>query len=222
MTWKPLSATSMTLSSHAMFFPSLVFIGDLCSSYSWVLVLDQVNHYITQTVLYAWKVTRCNTQNLWFSTDSRTIVLTAQDFAALTRQVKNHSSGTIKNPPTVRVQTLTPKQSQPQVQAPAKMQAASKPTTSSVTVPVQQPVVNSTVPILKKPVTATVSSMSTTPVVTAAPPAVKCVTQPIPVRQELEVSFVFGICIYYHISHILVWFVVWCSDSIALNDKTIS
>jgi len=120
--------------------------------------------------------------------DSRTIVLTAQDFAALTRQVKNHSNGTIKNPPTVRVQTLTPKQPQPQVQAPAKMQAASKPTTSSVTIPVQQPVVNSTVPILKKPVTATVSSMSATPVVTAAPPPVKCVPHPIPVRQELEMK----------------------------------
>lgn len=173
-------------------------------------------------MLYAWKVTRSNAQKLRFSTDSRTIVLTAQDFAALTRQVKNHSSGTIKNPPTVRVQTLTPKQSQPQVQAPAKMQAVSKPTTSSVTLPVQQPVVNSTVPILKKSVTATVSSMSATPVVTAAPPAVKCVPQPIPVRQELEVSFVFSICIYYHISHILVWFVVWCSDNIALIDKTVS
>ena len=135
--------------------------------------------------------------------------MTAQDFAALTRQVKNHSNGTIKSPPTVRVQTLTPKQSQPQVEAQAKMQAASKPTTSSVTIPVQQPVVNSTVPLLKKPVTATVSSMPATPAVTAAPPAVKCVPQPIPVRQELEVSFVFSICIYYHISHIHVWFVVW-------------
>lgn len=149
-------------------------------------------------------------------------MLTAQDFAALTRQVKNHSNGTIKNPPTVRVQTLTSKQSQPQVQAPAKIQAASKLTTSSVTIPVQQPVVNSTVPILKKPVTATVSSMPVTPVVTAAPPAVKCVPQPIPVRQELEVSFVVIICIYYRISHILVWFVVWCSDSIAWNDKTVN
>jgi len=121
--------------------------------------------------------------------------LTAQDFAALTRQVKNHSSGTIKNPPTVRVQTLTPKQSQPQVQAPTKMQAASKPTTSSVTVPVQQPVVNSTVPLLKKPVTAAVSSLSATPVVTAAAPPVKCVPQPIPVRQELEVSICIPIAI---------------------------
>ena len=186
------------------------------------LVLDQVNHYITQAGLYACKVTRANAQKLWFLTDSRTIVLTAQDFAALTRQIKNHSNGMIENPPTVRVQTLTPKESQPQVQAPAKMQAASKPNTSSVTIPVQQPVVNSTVPILKKPVTATVSSIPPTPVVTAAPPTVKCVPQPIPVRQELEVSFVFSICIYYNISHILVWFVVWYSDSIALNDKTIS
>lgn len=141
-------------------------------------------------MLYAWKVTRSDSQKCCSSTDSRTIVLTAQDFAALTRQVKNQSNGTIKNPPSVRVQTLTPKQSQPQVQEPAKMQAASKPTTSSVTVPVQQPLVNAKVPILKKPVTATVSSMRATPVVTAAPPAVKCVPQPIPGRQELEVSFI--------------------------------
>jgi hypothetical protein len=173
-------------------------------------------------VLCACKVTRSDSQKFLFSADSRTIVLTTQDFAALTRQVKNHSNGTIKNPPTVRVQTLPPRQSQPQVQAPAKMQAASKATTSSVTVPVQQPAVNSKVPLLKKPVTATVSSVPATPVVTAAPTAVKCVPQPIPVRQELEVSFVFSICVYYHISHIVLWFVVWCWDSIELNYKLIS
>jgi hypothetical protein len=141
-------------------------------------------------------------------------VLTAQEFAALTRQVKSNSNGTIKNPPTVRIQTLPPKQSQPQTQAPAKVQAPSKPTTSSVTIPVQQPVVNSKVPLLKKPVTATVSSVPATPVVTAASPAVKCVPQPIPGRQELEVSLVFCICIYCHISYLLVLFVLWCSDSI--------
>lgn len=172
-------------------------------------------------MLYAWKVTRSDSQKCCFSADSRTIVLTAEDFAALTRQVKNQSNGTIKNPPPVRVQTLTPKQSQPQVQAPAKLQAASKPTTSSVTVPVQQPLVNAKVPILKKPVTATVSSVPATPVVTAAAPAVKCVPQPIPGRQELEVSLILSFCIYYHMSHILVWFLEWCSESIALNDKVI-
>ncbi|GFG40893.1 hypothetical protein Cfor_01456 [Coptotermes formosanus] len=120
--------------------------------------------------------------------ESRTIVLTAQDFATLTRQVKNHSNGTIKNPPTVRIQTLPPKQSQPQAQAPAKVQAASNLTTSSVTVPVQQPVVNSKVPILKKPVTAAVTSVPATPVVTAVPPPVKRIPQPIPGRQELEMK----------------------------------
>lgn len=119
--------------------------------------------------------------------------MTAEDFAALTRQVKNHSSGTIKNPPAVRIQTLPSRQSQPQTQTPAKVQPTSKPTTTSVTVPVQQPVVNSNVPVLKNPVSATISSVPATPVVTAAPPAVKRVPQPIPGRQELEVSLIFSI-----------------------------
>lgn len=133
--------------------------------------------------------------------------MTAQDFATLTRQVKNHSNGTIKNPPTVRIQTLPPKQSQPQAQAPAKVQAASNLTTSSVTVPVQQPVVNSKVPILKKPVTAAVTSVPATPVVTAVPPPVKRVPQPIPGRQELEVSLLFSICVYCHISYLYgLWY----------------
>jgi hypothetical protein len=123
-----------------------------------------------------------------FSTDSRTIVLTAQDFAALTRQVKSPSNGTNKGPPTVRIQAVPPKQSQLQTETPAKVQTQSKLTTTSVTIPVQQPAVSNTVPVLKKPVTTTVTSIPTTPVVTTTPPAMKCVSQPIPGRQELEVS----------------------------------
>jgi hypothetical protein len=126
--------------------------------------------------------------NLWFPSDTRTIVLTAQDFAALTRQVKNQSNGANKSSPTVRIQALPPKQSQPKPQSPVKGQPQSKPDTTLVTIPVQQPVVNNTVPIMKKPVTAAVTSIPTTPVVTTAPAAVKCVPQPIPGRQDLEVS----------------------------------
>lgn len=113
--------------------------------------------------------------------------MTAQDFAALTRQVKNPSDGTNKGPPAVRIQTASQKQSQLRTETPAKAQPQSKLTTT-VTIPVQQPAVNNKVPLLKKPVTTSVTSIPTTPVVTTTPPAVKCVSQPIPGRQELEVS----------------------------------
>jgi hypothetical protein len=126
--------------------------------------------------------------NLWFTTDTRTIVLTAQDFAALTRQVKCQSNGTNKSSPTLRIQALPPKQSQPKPQMSVKGQPQSKPTMTSVTIPVQQSVVNNKVPIMKKPVTAAVTNIPATPVVTTAPPAVKHVSQPIPGRQDLEVS----------------------------------
>lgn len=114
--------------------------------------------------------------------------MTAQDFAALTRQVKNQSNGANKSSPTMRIQALPPKQSQPKPQSPVKGQPQSKPATTSVTIPVQQPVVNNKVPIMKKPVTAAVTSIPATPVVNTAPAAVKCVPQPIPGRQDLEVS----------------------------------
>jgi hypothetical protein len=113
--------------------------------------------------------------------------LTAQDFAALTRQVKSPSNGTNKGPPAVRIQAVSPKQLQLQTETQANVQTQSKPTTASVTIPVQQPAVN-TVPILKKPVTTTVTSIPAASVVTTTPPAVKCVSQPVPGRQELEVS----------------------------------
>lgn len=113
--------------------------------------------------------------------DTRTIVLTAQDFAALTRQVKSQSNGTNKSPPTVRIQALPPKHSLSKPQTPVKGQPQSKPTTTSVTIPVQQPVANSKVAIMKKPVTAAVTNIPATP-------AVKRVSQPIPGRQDLEIK----------------------------------
>jgi hypothetical protein len=133
--------------------------------------------------------------------------LTAQDFAALTRQVKSQSNGTNKSPPTVRIQALPPKQPQPKPQTPVKGQPQSRPTTTSVTIPVQQPVVNNKVPIMKKPVTATVTSIPTTPVAATAPPAVKHVPQPIPGRHELEV----GLPCCHHYRSILMpsYFILW-------------
>jgi hypothetical protein len=141
-------------------------------------------------------------------TDARTIVLTAQDFAALTRQVKSQSDGANKSSPTVRIQALPPKQSQQKSKMPVEGHSQSKPATTSVTIPVQQPGVNNKVPIMKKPVTAAVTSFPATPVVTTAPSAVKCVPQPIPGRQDLEVSLP---CFYQYIaipmpSYYIVWF----------------
>lgn len=132
--------------------------------------------------------------------------MTAQDFAALTRQVKSQSNGTNKSPPTVRIQALPPKQSQSKPQMPVKGQPQSKPATASVTIPVQQPVANNKVPIMKKPVTAAVTNIPATPVVTTAPPAVKHVPQPIPGRQDLEVSL---LCFHHYTSIPMPYFILW-------------
>lgn len=106
----------------------------------------------------------------------------------------------------MRIQTLPPKQSQSKPQMAVKGQPQSKPTTASVTIPVQQTVANNKVPIMKKPVTAAVTNIPATPVVTTAPPAVKHVPQPIPGRQELEVSLP---CFRHYTFIPMPYFILW-------------
>ncbi|KAJ9600901.1 hypothetical protein L9F63_000944, partial [Diploptera punctata] len=91
--------------------------------------------------------------------DSRTIVISPEGYAALTRQMKSQSN---KTAPTVRIQTITPKQMT--VLSHHKMASS-----------------NNKVPILKKP-TTTVTSIA------PPAPAVKCVPQSTSARQDLEIK----------------------------------